>query len=175
MLIILVGASATGKTEVGKILKSKYGYNKIVTYTTRDIRIGETKDIDYHFVTKEEFEKMAKEGKFFEYTAYNDNYYGTSFESLYHNGYLILEPIGYNKYFKSNIKYKSFYLNTSNEIKYQRMIQRGDGEEQALKRIRIDNELFNDEIKEKFDFVIRTDNLSIEETADLIISYLKEE
>ena len=172
MLIILVGASATGKTEVGKILKSKYGYNKIITYTTRDKRESEIEDVDYHFVSKETFEEMAKEGKFFESTSYNGNYYGTSFESLYHDGYLILEPNGYEKYYNSNIKYKSFYLNTSNEIKYQRMIQRGDGEEKAKERIRVDDELFTDEIKSKFDYVISTDNLSIEQTTDLIISYL---
>ena len=30
-MIVIIGASASGKTEISKILQNKYGYNKCVT------------------------------------------------------------------------------------------------------------------------------------------------
>ena len=46
-MIILVGPSASGKTEIAKILIKEYGYQKFVTTTTRNIRINEKDNVDY--------------------------------------------------------------------------------------------------------------------------------
>ena len=54
-MIILVGASASGKSVVVKKMIEKYNFKKVVTYTTRDIRVGEVNDVDYHFVSCEDF------------------------------------------------------------------------------------------------------------------------
>ena len=54
-MIILVGPSASGKTEIAKILIKEYGYQKFVTTTTRNIRINEKDNADYHFINKEQF------------------------------------------------------------------------------------------------------------------------
>ena len=54
-MIVLIGASASGKTEVAKTLIYKNGFSKIVTYTTRKIRPTEKDGIDYHFVSKQQF------------------------------------------------------------------------------------------------------------------------
>lgn len=62
-MIVLTGASASGKTEVVKLLKIKYGIDKVVTHTTREIRSLEIPDEDYHFITKKEFQKMISENK----------------------------------------------------------------------------------------------------------------
>ena len=43
-MIVLTGASASGKTEVVKLLKIKYGIDKVVTHTTREIRSLEITD-----------------------------------------------------------------------------------------------------------------------------------
>ena len=50
-MIILVGASATGKSVVVKKMKDLFNVEKLVTYTTRPMRVGEVNDIDYHFIT----------------------------------------------------------------------------------------------------------------------------
>ena len=55
-MLILVGPSASGKTQIVQILRAKYGLNKMVTYTSRQMRPGEREGIDYFFLTKEEFE-----------------------------------------------------------------------------------------------------------------------
>ena len=54
-MLILIGPSASGKTEVAKYLKKMYHIDKIITYTTRNPRENELKDVDYHFISLEEF------------------------------------------------------------------------------------------------------------------------
>ena len=80
-MIILVGPSASGKTQIGYSLKKIYGLEKVVTYTTRRMRSGEVDGIDYHFITKDEFLRLEKENFFFEYVCYNEIYYGTAINS----------------------------------------------------------------------------------------------
>ena len=172
-MIILMGASATGKTEVGKLLQAKYGINKVITYTTREKRINEKDDIDYHFLTKEKFLKLKDSNFFFETAIYNDNYYGTSFESLVDNSYLIVEPNGFKKYLNSDIKYTSFYLESSKEVRLNRMLIRGDKVEDAKKRIEIDDDVFNTELRNLVNHVINTDFITLDKVAEIITSYYK--
>ena len=77
-MIVLSGASASGKTEVAKMLASKYGITKVITTTTRPMRVGEVDGRDYFFVTKEQFEQMIRNDEFVEFTIYNGNYYGST-------------------------------------------------------------------------------------------------
>ena len=67
-MIVLAGASASGKTEVAKELAKRYGITKVITTTTRNIRVGEVDGRDYFFVSKERFEEMINEGRFVEHT-----------------------------------------------------------------------------------------------------------
>ena len=61
-----------------KKIQQKYQSFKIsVSHTTRPPRSNEVDGIDYHFVTNEEFEKLIKENKFYEYAQIFGNYYGT--------------------------------------------------------------------------------------------------
>ena len=144
-MIILVGASATGKTEVGLALKRIYGINKVVTYTTRSSRPMEKDGVDYNFISKEEFLALDHKEFFFETIKYNDNYYGTAKDSLNDDAYLILEPNGFLKYIESNYDIETFYLYTDEKTRYNRMIFRGDKEENAAKRIEIDRSIFDDD------------------------------
>ena len=77
-MLILIGPSASGKTEVAKLLAKKYNITKIVTYTTRTPRVNEVNGVDYNFVSVEEFAKLTEENFFVETTYYNSNYYGTA-------------------------------------------------------------------------------------------------
>ena len=167
-MIILVGPSATGKTQIGFALKRLFGINKVVTYTTRDTRDGEISGIDYHFISKDEFLKKNKDGFFFEMVEYNNNYYGTSVSSLNNDSYLILEPNGMKKYLSSSLNIKVFYLDCSEEVRLDRMIGRKDGLENALKRIEIDKTIFTDEIKLLSNYVIDVSSKTVDEIATII-------
>ena len=60
-MLILIGPSASGKTEVAKLLAKKYNITKIVTYTTRAPRVNEVNGVDYNFVSVEEFAKLIND------------------------------------------------------------------------------------------------------------------
>ena len=84
-MLILTGASASGKTVTAFDLQKRYNLVKAITTTTRPIRVGEKDGVDYFFVSKEEFKKRLNEGKFVESSIYNDNYYGCGIDQIADN------------------------------------------------------------------------------------------
>jgi guanylate kinase len=79
-LVFVVSAPAgTGKTTLVKMLISEFPcVIRSISFTTRKPRPGEVPGIDYHFVTKEEFEKQIEQQDFLEYVKLYGEYYGTS-------------------------------------------------------------------------------------------------
>ena len=81
--IVLSSPSGAGKTTITKKLSQKYPNIKIsISHTTRKPRPNEIDGVDYHFVSKDEFEKLIKKNNFYEYAKIFDNYYGTSKNSV---------------------------------------------------------------------------------------------
>uniref|UniRef100_A0A8C4H3U4 Membrane protein, palmitoylated 4a (MAGUK p55 subfamily member 4) n=1 Tax=Dicentrarchus labrax TaxID=13489 RepID=A0A8C4H3U4_DICLA len=83
-LIILIGASGVGVTELRKrlIKLNPSSYQGPVPHTTRPIRAGERTGREYHFVTKELFEYMVCNHRFVEYGEYKGHLYGTSTDAI---------------------------------------------------------------------------------------------
>ena len=83
ILVILSSPSGVGKTTLTKKIQQKYQSFKIsVSHTTRLPRSNEVDGVDYHFISKEKFEKLIQEKKFYEYAKIFENYYGTLKESV---------------------------------------------------------------------------------------------
>jgi len=81
--IVLSSPSGAGKTTITKKISQKYPNIKIsISHTTRKPRPNEIDGVDYHFVTKDKFEKLIKENNFYEHAKIFDNYYGTSKNSV---------------------------------------------------------------------------------------------
>jgi len=95
-MLTLIGASASGKTEIAKILIRDHGFQKLVTYTTREPRQGEKDGVDYHFLSMRAFLEKRARAEFVETTEYNGNLYGTSFNDVRHDRVVIVEPKGAN-------------------------------------------------------------------------------
>ncbi len=82
-LIVLSGPSGAGKSTVIKKLMEKRGnIHFSVSYTTREIRGGETPGVSYNYVDRAEFERMILHNEFLEYAEYSKNYYGTSLKVI---------------------------------------------------------------------------------------------
>lgn len=83
-LIFVISAPAgTGKTTLIRMLTKEFDcVVQSVSYTTREIRRGETEGRDYRFITEEEFEKRIEEKDFLEYARVFGHYYGTSKERV---------------------------------------------------------------------------------------------
>lgn len=68
----IMGKSASGKdTLFKKLLAECPKMKKMVLYTTRPIREGETDGVEYNFVRPEDLDKFEKEGKLIEKRVYN--------------------------------------------------------------------------------------------------------
>ena len=168
-MIVLSGASASGKTEAAKMLMAKYGIQKAITTTTRPMRIHEVDGRDYFFVSQEKFNELIKEDKFVEYTHYNGNYYGSTKDQIANDRVVVIDLEGLKSYSALNDKrIVTFYLKTCENVRFKRMLERGDSEEDAKRRIENDRKLFADDQIPQVDFKIDSENKSIEQVADEI-------
>ncbi len=62
-IFYLMGKSASGKDTIYKKIKERFpALREVVIYTTRPMRAGEREGVEYHFVTREDLEKMRQEG-----------------------------------------------------------------------------------------------------------------
>ena len=96
MIIVLLGASGSGKSTIEHELAIHHGFKKIVSYTTRKPRDGEENGKDYYFSDNETFNVMLKDGLFAEHDEYSQNrLYGT-LKSDYVDGdkVVVLTPNG---------------------------------------------------------------------------------
>ncbi len=79
----MAAPSGTGKTTVcHRVVAAEPLIEFSVSHTTRPWREGEVDGTDYHFVTREEFERLIEEDAFLEWAIYNGNHYGTSRASI---------------------------------------------------------------------------------------------
>jgi guanylate kinase len=76
-LVVISGPSGAGKTSVCRALKQQPGIEFSVSATTRVMRPGEREGIDYHFLSREDFQRRLAENQFLEWATYNGNLYGT--------------------------------------------------------------------------------------------------
>ena len=84
-LFIISAPSGAGKTSlVTELLGRLNNIQVSVSHTTRASRPGEQDGINYHFVSRQQFEKMVEDHKFVEYAEVFGNYYGTSEEWVNH-------------------------------------------------------------------------------------------
>lgn len=83
MLIVVSAPSGCGKgTILAEVLKNDNFYYS-VSATTRNPREGEVNGVNYHFLSKDEFEKLIAEEGMLEHACYCGNYYGTPRKQVY--------------------------------------------------------------------------------------------
>jgi guanylate kinase len=83
ILFIISAPSGSGKSTLVNALRSQVGgIDFSISWTTRQPRGSEQTGREYHFTTREEFERMRDAGEFLEYAEVFGNYYGTARRSL---------------------------------------------------------------------------------------------
>lgn len=169
-MVVLVGESASGKSSIERYLVDVYGYNKIVSYTTRPAREGEVDGVDYHFISVEQFYKLKAEGFFAETASYREWNYGVAKEDCTDDKVVVLTPHGLRQVSKiPNISVTSFYINVPRRDRLIKILQRGDDIEEAYRRSLSDVGQF-DGIGDEVDYIIRNDGYkkSIAEMAQAV-------
>lgn len=169
-MILLIGPSASGKTEVAKALMQRHGVKKAVTHTSRPMRVGEVQDRDYHFVSDDEFLRLESEGAFVETTLYSGYHYGCSKAEIAEDKCVIVDPNGLAAFLALNDpQIIAFYLNCPKRIREERMRSRGDEEASIAKRLSNDDKDFAPERLKGVSFIINSDEKSPEELAELVL------
>jgi len=77
-LLVLSSPSGGGKTSIARNLlqgRDDLGYS--VSATTRPMRPGERDGVDYHFLSRDEFQRRQRAGEFLEWASYAGHLYGT--------------------------------------------------------------------------------------------------
>ncbi|KAF2085938.1 guanylate kinase [Saccharata proteae CBS 121410] len=82
--IVISGPSGSGKSTILNRLLAEYPdrFGFSISHTTRNPRGGEQDGREYHFVTKDQFEDLVKEGGFVEHAQFGGNCYGTSVKAV---------------------------------------------------------------------------------------------
>jgi guanylate kinase len=83
ILYVISAPSGTGKSTVARALIDRVpelGFS--VSYTTRERRDGEVDGTDYHYVDRDDFEKMIAEGAMLEWANVFGQLYGTSLRRI---------------------------------------------------------------------------------------------
>lgn len=146
-MLILLGKTASGKDSIVKKLISDYGYNKIVTYTTRPMRPGEVDGENYHFISEEEFLNKIDKEEFLEYKVYHtfngDWFYGSAkddFINANKRTVIILTPNGYKDFLEClSIPHISILIHTNRFITKRRLLKRGDDKKEIKRRMKHDD------------------------------------
>ena len=168
IMVILSSPSGVGKTTLTKKIQQKYQSFKIsVSHTTRTPRSNEIDGVDYHFVSKERFQELIKQNKFYEYAKIFENFYGTLKknvdEAILKNDIIFdIDWQGTKQLSKfKNLKLIKIYLITNNkeELKSRLIKRNQDTPEEVDKRYKS----FDEDIKHwnDYDYVIINKNLDV--------------
>ena len=76
-LIVISGPSGVGKSSIIDAVLDGTRSEFSVSATTRQPRRGETNDVDYHFISREDFLDAIASGRVLEWAEYGGNLYGT--------------------------------------------------------------------------------------------------
>jgi len=174
-MLILLGPSASGKTESAKIMINRYPISRVVTCTTRPQRVNEIDGFDYHFVSESKFMNLLKHNHFAETAVYNGYCYGTPLEELRDDKLIILEPQGLKSFQEINLcKIVAIFLQTKEDTRIHRMEKRGDSPEDIRKRILADRVEFDVTKIKGLDLIIDTSDIALTDLANFIYTnYLR--
>ena len=168
-MLILCGASASGKTELSKLMRHTFGYEKMITCTTRPQREFEVDGIDYHFLSEEWFNVLKNDGAFIETTQYQTYQYGTRIQDIHDQAILIVDPKGANAFFDQRPHQDMMVLIQSpKDLRRGRMLKREDDIAVIGMRLETDDQIFDTNQFKHLDLIINNDNQPLIELAETL-------
>lgn len=126
-IIAICGKSASGKDTILKKVSEAADCKPIVSCTTRPKREEEVDDVDYHFLTLDEFTKRTMSGDMLEATIFNNWCYGTSLKELDPDKVNIgvFNPEGIEILLEDpRVHLTIYYISTSDKIRLMRALMR---------------------------------------------------
>ena len=179
VMVILSSPSGVGKTTLTKKIQQKFNSFKIsVSHTTRPPRSNEVDGVDYNFVSKEEFEYLIKEKKFYEYAKIFENYYGTlkkTVDNIFKKNDIIFDIDWQGTKQLSNfenLKLIKIFLITENKQELKNRLLKRD--ENTIEEVEKRFKSFDEDIKHwnDYDYIVINKNLDVcfKQIENIIIS-----
>lgn len=179
-VFIISGPSGAGKNTLINQLKGiPLGVHYIPSFTTREMRDGESQGNPYHFVNLESFKAMILRHEFLEYEQIHGNYYGThakSYEYAIRNGFDVLKDIDVNgalnfkKWFREHVVL-IYVRPTDLSMLESRLSGRGDADQDI--RVRLKRIEFEESKRDQFDYLIYNDDVLA--ARDRLLDILRDE
>ena len=153
VLYVMSGPSGSGKTtSIRQVMD-----NEVVSFTTRDKRVGEVEGVDYIFTTVEEIDRLEAEGLIVERVLYDGKSYGISKVELDEklskgDAFVVVDFHGYQQLQELYDNVVGVFFEIDVEDARERMIARGDREELIESRLKT----YEVELKnaEHYDYVL---------------------
>ena len=169
-LIIISSPSGGGKgTLIKRILQTVANIGYSISFTTREMRVGETNGKDYFFVSRDEFQSLIENGALLEFAEVHDNFYGTSIEQVKtqietgHDVILEIDVQGaQNVLAKFPEAVSIFILPPSYQVLKARLTARATENVDHLE-LRLKNSFGEVSLYEKFQYIIINDDIEIAE------------
>ena len=176
-IILIVGRSGAGKSELARLIAKEYGLKQVQSYTTRQPRTEELEkgleNSDHLFISDKEFDNLTDIAA---QTTINGVRYCTTKDILRQSDLYVIDPKGV-KYLRENIGREfhivQFYIYADEEIRKQRHMQRGATASDFDAREASEAQQFEDyENNHGYDIIIYN-NGDINDAKETFASYMK--
>jgi guanylate kinase len=165
ILLVLAGPSGVGKGTIGKVLLAgDPALHWSVSATTRDPRPGEVDEVDYRFLTRDEFEQLRDEGGFLEWFDVYGQLKGTPREQVERRlraGEDVLMEVDVQGAMAIRERVPEallvFLRAPSREVQMQRLVERGADDDEQLAR-RIAQAEAEEALADRFDAIVVNDD-----------------
>lgn len=189
-IVYIMGKSSSGKDTIYRSILSDKSIDlkKIVPYTTRPIRRGESNGVQYFFTDETGFKKLCEEGKVIEHRSYDTcyglwRYFTVNDENidLKNHSYIIIGTLeSYEKtaeYFGRD-KILPILIDLDDGIRLQRALNREKKQEmpkyeEMCRRFLADSQDFSEERIEKAGVTTRFYNDNLKHCTRQIIKYIQ--
>lgn len=139
LIIVLIGASAVGKSSIAERLCESGVAEATPTWTTRPPRDGEANTAyDHHFVSDDEFDAQSRKGAFLDERELYGFRYGVPLLSRPPEGreaLMVLKPLFMEKFLELFPATRIYQIEASPEILPERMRTRGQSEDDITRRM----------------------------------------
>jgi guanylate kinase len=171
--LIIVGKGGSGKDHLRRSLEN-CGFKYCVSHTTRPMREGEIDGKDYFFTKMEDLSDPENlSNSFYEWTIFNEWFYGTSLSEFKSSNLFIMTPSGISKLKKEDREESLIvFLDIEEHIRRKRLEARADAD-RVERRIRADDKDFSNFID--FDLSITNPNFSVKEISEILKIYDRNE